>query len=319
MMRSLTRRGGGSIGIAMALALSITAPTVAEEGSLCEALTIEDVSTIVDLPWELYFEDATACSYGEPEGHPFSHRITVQYDEAGYTFAELMAEEGSREVKVGEHRGVSHMGGFLWVQVGERPLLIYGNFSDPDVQSRVDVDGFVFDVARSTVDDLPEGGGSDPGPPDGAAEAEAAGLPQLEAIEWHVNHDLHGEEVMDDSDGAERAFWQAVLETPGAEADGLSEMQAVARSPLSGEELGRYTRIVVPGADGAALRAAFEEQFRALLGPDLVVEDIVVDGKDVSAWSAPDQPQAYVYYIDDTLHLIVGPEDTLELIIAELP
>jgi hypothetical protein len=318
MMRSLTRRAG-SIGIALALALSLTAPTVAEEGSLCEALTLEDVSALVDLPWELYFEDARACSYGEPEGHPFSHRITVQYDEAGYTFAELMAEEGSREVMVGEHRGVSLTGGAIWVQIGERPLLIYGNFSDPDVKSRVDIDGFVFDVARATVDDLPEGGGIDPGPADGAAEAEGAGLPQLEAIEWDVDRDLHGEEVMDDSDDAERAFWQAVLETPAAEVDGMSLVRADILSALSGDEIGRYTRTVVPGADAAALRAALEGQYRALLGPDLVIEDVVIGGKDVSAVSILNEPQAYLYYVGDTLHAFVGPEEILELIIAELP
>jgi hypothetical protein len=316
-MRSLTRRRAGSIGIAVTLALFVTSPTGAEEGSLCEALTLEDVSAIVDLPWELHLEDAIGCVYGEPEGHPSSHYVALQYED-GATFAELVAEEGSREVLVGEHRGV-FTGGALWVQVGDQLLLLYGGFTDPDVQSRVDIEGFLVDAARAAVDDLPEGGGSDAGPPDRAGEAEAAGLPQLEAIEWDIALDLQGEEVIDDFSDDNRALWQVVLKTLGAEADGMSLISADVLSALSGDEIGRYTRTVVPGADAAALRAALEGQYRALLGPDLVIEDVVIGGKDVSAVSILNEPQAYLYYVGDTLHAFVGPEDILELIITELP
>jgi hypothetical protein len=321
-MRSLARRRAGSIGIAMALALSITASTSAEEGSLCEALTLEDVSAIVDLPWELYFEDASACVYGAPEGHPFSHRISIQY-EAGYTFDELLAEEGSSEVLIGEHPGVSLTGGALWVRVGDQTLLLYGSFTDPEVQSRVDIDGFLADVARSAVDDLPEGGGPYAQPSheagEGVIDAEAAGLPRLAGIEWDVEQVLQGEEFMDDLSDADRARWQAVLTMAGAEANGMSLIRADVLSALSGDAIGRYTRIVVPGADGTTLATALEEQYRATMGPDLVIEDVVVGGKDVSAWLIEDQPQAYLYYFGDTLHLFLGPEDILELIIAELP
>ena len=87
----------------------------------------------------------------------------------------------------------------------------------------------------------------------------------------------------------------------------------------SGEELGSYTRIEVPGADEAALTATLEDELESLLGPDAVNEELDVGGKPVSVWYIADQPQAYIHSGGETIHLFLGPEDVLELILAELP
>lgn len=311
-MRMLSWAG---LGVAVAMSIptaSTQAADAADEGSLCDTITIEELNALGPLQFEPpeFFSGANICAFGPADS---SDSYTLYLTVSGFSLEDMRtaaeAEPDFVEVLVGDQPAIM-AGGDLHVGLDEGILSVG---VDPDDAGGIDPVEYIVDIAEIVVPALAAAPASDAG-----GEVTVARPPDVEGIDWRGGQSLsRGQDLMEDENQA--ALWQPLLDATGAEPAQLVLLNVSAFDDAD-ERLGQYDAIRVAGSDPASFRSALIEWLRtASGGEDASFEDRTLGGKDVVSFSVGGELAGYLYFAGDTAHALTMPEEHAARVLEALP
>jgi hypothetical protein len=319
-MRFLAKRAAGfrrpaaHLGFVLALVAVATVSMAADspaDGSLCDAMSVEELNTI----GPLQFDDPEPGSPGICSFVASSGASSLSLVVSGLSFELVRTSVPDlAEVVVGDRSAVA-VDGSLHVDLGEGILSVILTLAPGEGATGLDPLEYAIDVAEIVVPTLVA---SHTTADDPAQDGSPGSPPEVAGISWRDADVVSGEELL--AAGEEQAaVWQPLLDSVAVDATQFFLTETSASDADSGERLGSYSAIRLVGIDESLLRSAIIDWLSTVSGRDVGTEAVTLGGKDVTAVSLDGESQGYLYITGDTAHSLSMAEEAAIRVLEAMP